>query len=149
MTLSTLLRDARRDCATLTRGHRFDRWLRVWRPAAMVLHRKEGLFQGNHLNAWLKITDRLLTACRIEPEAAEEKKQSKQRPAARKVLARTQASPLPARDKVRPIESTVATVIADSAGDCKAGALPARSISKEAQRKLDAAWEAVEKIHNK
>ena len=32
MTLATLLRDARRDCATLTRGQRFDRWLRVWRP---------------------------------------------------------------------------------------------------------------------
>lgn len=110
MTITTLLRDARRDCATLTRGHRFDRWLRVWRPAAMALHRKDGQLKGSHLNAWLKIADRLLTACRIEPEAAEEKKRSKQRPAARKVLARTQASPLPARDKVRPIEPTVATV---------------------------------------
>jgi hypothetical protein len=76
----------------------------------MALHRKDGQLKGSHLNAWLKIADRLLTACRIEPEAAEEKKRSKQRPAARKVLARTQASPLPARDKVRPIEPTVATV---------------------------------------
>ncbi len=115
----------------------------------MALHRKEGRFQGNHLNAWLKIADRLLDACGVAPEAPEEKKRSKQRPAARKVLARTQASPLPARDKVRPIEPTVATVFADSAGDCKAGALPARSISKAAQRKRDAAWQAVERIHAK
>ncbi len=34
MTLATLLRDARQDCATLTRGQRFDAWLRVWRPAS-------------------------------------------------------------------------------------------------------------------
>ena len=66
MTLTTLLRDARRDCATLTRGQRFDRWLRVWRPAAMALHRKDGPFQGSHLNAWLKIADRLLDACGTE-----------------------------------------------------------------------------------
>lgn len=98
MTLATLLRDARRDCATLTRGHRFDRWLRTWRPAAMALHRKDGLFQGSHLNAWLKIADRLLTACGIEPEAAEEKK---------------------------------------------------RPLTKEAQRKRDATWDAVERIHAK
>jgi hypothetical protein len=74
MTLTTLLRDADRDCATLTRGQRVNRWLRIWRPAAMALHRKEGLFQGSHLNAWLKIADRLLTACRIDLDEPEEKK---------------------------------------------------------------------------
>ncbi len=73
MTLATLLADARRDCATLTRGHRFDRWLRVWRPAAMALHREDGLLQGSHLNAWLKIADSLLTACGIEPDEPEDK----------------------------------------------------------------------------
>ena len=102
MTLATLLRDARRDCATLTRGQRFDRWLRTWRPAAMVLHRKEGLLQGSHLNAWLKIADRLLDVCGIEPEAAEEKK------------------------RVRTAEE-----------------------KKAAQRKRDAARQAVERIHQK
>ena len=98
MTLTTLLRDARRDCATLTRGQRFDRWLRVWRPEAMALHRKDGPFRGSHLNAWLKIADRLLDACGVAPEAPEEKK---------------------------------------------------RPLTKEAQRKRDAAWAAVEKIHNR
>ena len=73
MTPATLLRDAHRDFATLTPDQRFDRWLRTWRPAAMALHRKDGLLQGSHLNAWLKIADRLLDACGIEPEAPEDK----------------------------------------------------------------------------
>ena len=72
--MDALLADARRDCATLTRGQRFDRWLRIWRPSAMALHREDGLFQGSHLNAWLKIADRLLYARDIEPEAPEDKK---------------------------------------------------------------------------
>lgn len=72
--MDALLADARRDCARLTRGHRFDRWLRVWRPAAMVLHREDGLLQGSHLNAWLKIADRLLDVCGVAPEALEYKK---------------------------------------------------------------------------
>ncbi len=63
MTLDTLLRDARRACLPLEPTERFDAWLRVWRPAAMALMRKDGLFQGSHLNAWLKIADRLLDAC--------------------------------------------------------------------------------------
>ena len=96
MTLATLLRDARRDCATLTRGQRFDAWLRVWRPAAMALHRKDGLPQGSHLNAWLKIADRLLAACGVAPEAAEDKK---------------------------------------------------RPLTKEAQRKRDASWATIDRIH--
>ena len=40
----------------------------------MALHRKDGLFKGTHLNAWLKIADRLLGACGIDPEGTEEKK---------------------------------------------------------------------------
>ena len=89
MTLDTLLRDARRDCATLTRGQRFDAWLRVWRPAAMALMRKDGPFQGSHLNAWLKIADRLLDACGIEPEAPQAQPQAGRGcPDARKTLNR-------------------------------------------------------------
>jgi hypothetical protein len=68
MTLATLLADARRDCATLTRGQCFDAWLRIWRPAAMALHRDNGPFAGSHLNSWLKIADRLLTACGLAEE---------------------------------------------------------------------------------
>ena len=52
MPMDALLADARRAC----------------------LHRKNGLLQGSHLNAWLKIADRLLDACRIELEAAKKKK---------------------------------------------------------------------------
>ena len=63
MTLSTLLRDARRACLPLEPAERYDVWWRTWRPAAMALHRKDGLFQGSHLNAWLKIADGLLDAC--------------------------------------------------------------------------------------
>ena len=63
MTLATLLRDARRDCAHLTPEERFDRWLTVWKPAAMALHRENGPFAGSHLTTWLKIADKLLTAC--------------------------------------------------------------------------------------
>ena len=84
MTLATLLRDARRDCATLTRDQRFDAWLRVWRPAAMALHREDGLLQGSHLNAWLKIADRLLDARGVAPEATEEKKRPLTKEAQRK-----------------------------------------------------------------
>jgi hypothetical protein len=72
MTLSTLLRDARRDCDRLTPEERFDRWLTVWKPAAMALLRKEGPFAGSNLNSWLKIADRLLTACGVAE--AEEKR---------------------------------------------------------------------------
>jgi len=57
MTLPELLTAARDDCAALTSAARFDRWWRTCRPAAMALHRKDGLFQGSHLNAWLKIAD--------------------------------------------------------------------------------------------
>ena len=102
MTLPELLCDAHRDCARLTPAERFDRWLRTWRPAAMALMRKDGPFQGSHLNAWLKIADRLLDAFGIEPEEPEDKK------------------------RVRTAEE-----------------------KKAAQRKRDAAWEAVERIHER
>lgn len=73
MTLDTLLADARHACLPLEPTERFDAWLRVWRPAAMALMRKDGLFQGSHLNAWLKIADRLLDVCGIEPDEPEDK----------------------------------------------------------------------------
>ena len=72
--MDTLLADARRACLLLEPAERLDRWWRVWRPAAMALHRKDGPFQGSHLNAWLKIADRLLDVCGIDPESTEEKK---------------------------------------------------------------------------
>ncbi len=50
----------------------------------MALHRKDGLLQGSHLNAWLKIADSLLTACGIAPEAAEKKKRPLTKDAQRK-----------------------------------------------------------------
>ena len=50
MTVPELLTAARDDCAALTPDERFYRWWRTWRPAAMALMRKDGLFQGSHLN---------------------------------------------------------------------------------------------------